>query len=1561
MPEPTPDKNSIKKMKTVLFDALAKTTQHSAELTLYGLAAGALALAVGTGTPLGILSALAGGVGANGLYDILKKVAESGKPSSDEVDQQLDRMANQLLVQNSLVQAEDQIAFGNLIKSLGLLQQDVDRSGVSILTAISRHSNEFGYLFHVLRNDLAKIDQRISQIIATQAEQATRGQVESLHWQLAEFLNTLPGLLSQKPSLERTGMKLVNVPEFPPYFLPRPSALVAMKQLFLAPEKQATRNAGKSHPVVLYGMGGIGKSVMAAALARDEQVRQAFSDGLLWITLGESPPLTARLYDLCIALGAVPPQPFVDVEAGRVYLCNVLANKACLIILDNVWQAEDALAFIGLGQFCDLLITTRDSELVPALAAYSYNLETLSSDEALQLMAGWFVPEDAAESEKQAVLNQVQKGWPFTALEVAKECGYLPLALALCAAQVKGGTPWRDLLDALREADLAFFDHPHGSILKSIKVSVDNLRKINPTYAQCYLKMAVFPANMPVPEAAILILWQQSNQLAGRHTRQLIKLLASKALIRVTGTQPDRWIQFHDLQHAFLRQSSADLPSLHQDMINGYRKQCAFGWHSGPNDGYFFEHLVYHLTALGAVDELKSLFTNQDWMHARVKYSGYAGYVADLMAAWNLVAADFASQSGGDAEVITHSLRYVLIRSSIHDISRNHIPELVTQAVNLKYWTIQQAWGIASNLTGAAEKGRMLVALFETGQLNEKDSANLRVELIKLITTIEDQAVKGNLISSSAPFLEDDSLRACFELARTIEAGENQFAALIGLIPYLSGVSRQLAVKLSLEILSDLEASREKKLEWLKVLLPELEPPDLQPALSYFSELIGETEQSSSEILENIQWWLSLLPFCPLPMQHSILAQNINLTLAHSDRVLRILALARLIPACAPYDQHRLLANCVDALKGIHEPWDYAKVAAALAPLLGEEERTQVMNHALDEVLTIKEDWARAKALDFILAGLEGDSRALALQGGIAAANAIQNPWGQAERLRALLPYLAEKENLEKQAALETALKIEPDMPKITALGFLAPQLDGDLLSKLVDQALGISDFQKRTDLLRLLAPVLGEKKAIIDLAKSIGIALDIGDHPYRASALIRLSLWLEGESRLKYLRQAVQTALSIVGKSERADVFRLVSKSLTLKPDAALAGELLDGCIDGAATIGIKAQLLATLAPFVDENTRYASLSTCIAEVFSNKKQLPEKFPQILEAEAVEQLLLLAPFLNRELVNQVLAGLNEFAVPNKVLKVRLALAHQLSDAERSTLLKQLITSAEIDQNLKQEGLRSLFPLLNRRQLTRIFHRIARQPSFVDQLDIPALMGFFPEGVEKQQVLELCLRRARNKPGISSAASLIPWMAEEERGKAAVDYLEEVRKLPLAYERVYWSVFLYPFLSDGAAKTDVLWQCIQDFLSTEDLEAKLNIVEELSPLLLGEHLRRVFDEVLLMKDLSAKSQLLSLLIPQLGRVELGMLVNDSSIQLEYWEQFLAALSYYKDAEVDLGVRQKFISWLLPYLKQKNDLDRWMVLQICTNRQFILMLGLMEPNVLAFARLIYEICWCWKWV
>ena len=415
--------------------------------------------------------------------------------------------------------------------------------------------------------------------------------------------------------------KLSQVPEQPLNCLPRSDQLNKIKSLLLDNENQRVALTGISHRVGLQGMGGIGKSVLAAILAHDEDIRSVFPDGILWVTLGQQPALTLRQLDLAKMLGDSS-QIFQDVQQGKVYLGELLANKACLLIIDDVWKTKDAQAFNILGQRCKMLITTRDSKVLEEVGAVNHQVNVLTVPESLALLALW--------------AKQHPETLPPEANQIVEECGKLPLALAMIGAMLKDKPDrWENVLYKLCNADLEkikfnFPDYPYPNLLKAIQVSVEALEA---DLQKRYLDFAVFPEDTPIPEAVLQTFWE-SEGLDKFETQDVIDLFVERSLIR---RDEQNCLTLHDLQYDYVRKQAGDLSILHNRLLAAYSKYCLHGWHTGINDGYFFHNLAYHLKESGRKDELYRLLTQSpDWMEAKyIACIGDAAYVSDLQLAIN--------------------------------------------------------------------------------------------------------------------------------------------------------------------------------------------------------------------------------------------------------------------------------------------------------------------------------------------------------------------------------------------------------------------------------------------------------------------------------------------------------------------------------------------------------------------------------------------------------------------------------------------------------------------------------------------------------------------------------------------------------------------------------------------------------------------------------------------------------------------------------------------------------------------------------------------------------------
>ncbi|MBD2339581.1 hypothetical protein H6G64_21645 [Calothrix sp. FACHB-156] len=382
---------------------------------------------------------------------------------------------------------------------------------------------------------------------------------------------------------------------------------------------------GKSRRVGVQGMGGIGKTVLATALARDTDVRKAFPDGVLWVTFGQMPQILTWQSYLAQALGEKQ-AAFTEVGVAKARLRELFAQKACLLILDDIWRLEDATAFDVLGERCQMLITTRDGAIVTGLGGEEYQLAILGEQQALELLADWANQPEILQPSPQ---NDV-------ALQVARECGYLPLALAMVGAMMRGKLPnrWQNILEKLRSADLEkikqqFPDYPYPDLLKAIAVSVAALDE---NCQQRYLDFAVFPEDTPIPEAVLQTFWQPLG-LDEFDSQDVIDELVSKSLaLRDEAGN----LRLHDLQFDYVRKQYATLAKesegigfLHNRLLNAYSEKYPQGWHSLENDGYIWENLAYHLLAGGRERELQQLLCDFRWLQGKLENININALLAD--------------------------------------------------------------------------------------------------------------------------------------------------------------------------------------------------------------------------------------------------------------------------------------------------------------------------------------------------------------------------------------------------------------------------------------------------------------------------------------------------------------------------------------------------------------------------------------------------------------------------------------------------------------------------------------------------------------------------------------------------------------------------------------------------------------------------------------------------------------------------------------------------------------------------------------------------------------------
>ena len=319
----------------------------------------------------------------------------------------------------------------------------------------------------------------------------------------------------------------------PPFQAPAPPAhfvgRVAERQELTA----SLLGANRSIAVAIVGMGGAGKTAMAAVIAG--QLRQHFPDGVLWARVATDNPLDilqswALAYDKDLSKVGSP-------EARAAAMRNILSAKHALIVLDDA-TAGHALDFLipGIAP-CPVLITTRDRAEVAARTTHILELPELTPTESLQMLSN-VLGEASVQAEQAA------------AETLCATLGGLPLAMEIAAQRVLA-SPRRNLARMVRSLQDAGERLAQGISNRSVRTSFTvswealprNLRRVFALTGVCDARS--FAA------AALAAVAQTSVEVTTDHLESLVTL----SMLKVDGA--DRYVQ-HRLLADFAREKLAE-------------------------------------------------------------------------------------------------------------------------------------------------------------------------------------------------------------------------------------------------------------------------------------------------------------------------------------------------------------------------------------------------------------------------------------------------------------------------------------------------------------------------------------------------------------------------------------------------------------------------------------------------------------------------------------------------------------------------------------------------------------------------------------------------------------------------------------------------------------------------------------------------------------------------------------------------------------------------------------------------------------------------------------------
>lgn len=417
----------------------------------------------------------------------------------------------------------------------------------------------------------------------------------------------------------------------------------------------------------LPGGRGFGKTTLARAICADPRVREAFSEGILWVTLGAGLApleLLSRIEGLIYDLSGTR-AVFDDIEEAKRQLHQLLHPRKTLLVIDEADDPESLEPFLqsGPGGAC-LLIVHDDAKLSESARRVHVDI-TMPEESAAMLTAG-FPGLPGSEDGAQRATTPAESAAPGTAapapgtaaplldlapllplsgypaevqdllVSLSDRLGEWPLLLTLANGMLRtwhetGAPGCEDLAGALRTVQQAL-DRQHLEPGWRIVDPVDRKRALDcliaasleffsPEDRERYIELSVLPPEEHVPVAVVSVLWNMDLD----ETYFACARLAGAALIEM---DPERWtIRLNSaILNCLIDQLwVGQLAALNNRLIENYAARCSGGWSTGPDDGYFFQHLAGHMAQAGRRADITALLLDFTWLYSYLHCSECPG------------------------------------------------------------------------------------------------------------------------------------------------------------------------------------------------------------------------------------------------------------------------------------------------------------------------------------------------------------------------------------------------------------------------------------------------------------------------------------------------------------------------------------------------------------------------------------------------------------------------------------------------------------------------------------------------------------------------------------------------------------------------------------------------------------------------------------------------------------------------------------------------------------------------------------------------------------------------
>jgi hypothetical protein len=309
-------------------------------------------------------------------------------------------------------------------------------------------------------------------------------------------------------------------------FVARPAEFDRLKKQLLG-----ARGDPIAITAALRGAGGGGKTALANALCHDSDIQEAFSDGILRVTLGEKPGDLLGRVDELIKMLVGEGRGFQTLDAAKAALAGALDDRQCLLVIDDAWAAADLAPFLhrGPNDRTTRLITTRDDAVLPK-EAVRIRVDAMTEEQARTMLTRGLPVETSLVRDRLSELADRLGKWPLL-LELAN--GELSDRVGDGERVEQAVEYVGKALERLGISGVFNLDNPEERRRTALGTLSMSLERLDPAHRERFAELAVFIEDALIPIDAAIGLWQQTAELSEFDGDKLLARLGSSKRLSI--------------------------------------------------------------------------------------------------------------------------------------------------------------------------------------------------------------------------------------------------------------------------------------------------------------------------------------------------------------------------------------------------------------------------------------------------------------------------------------------------------------------------------------------------------------------------------------------------------------------------------------------------------------------------------------------------------------------------------------------------------------------------------------------------------------------------------------------------------------------------------------------------------------------------------------------------------------------------------------------------------------------------------------------------------------------